>query len=115
MQLEKYEKNPVLAPNPARSWESLVATNPGAWYDEEKGEVLMLYRAAGEDTEHRVNLALAVSKNGYDFHRVSEQPLFAQTPAAGTAAVSRTRALLKWTAGILSPTRRCHARLAATG
>lgn len=82
MQLKKYEKNPVLAPNPARSWESLVATNPGAWYDEEKGEVLMLYRAAGEDAEHRVNLALAVSKNGYDFHRVSEQPLFAQTPGS---------------------------------
>ena len=37
MQLKKYEKNPVLAPNPAHSWESLVATNPGAWYDEGKG------------------------------------------------------------------------------
>lgn len=79
MQLKKYEKNPVLAPNAARDWESLVCTNPGAWYDEEKGEVLLLYRAAGNDPEHSINIALAVSKNGYDFQRISDKPIFEKT------------------------------------
>lgn len=75
MKLRKYEKNPVLSPNPANEWENLVTTNPGAWYDEASGEVLLIYRAAGSDEEHHVNLALAKSKNGYDFERVCERPL----------------------------------------
>lgn len=74
--LKKYANNPVLSPNPAHPWESLVATNPGAWYDPDKKEVLLLYRAAGHDEEHRINLAMAVSKNGYDFETVSDGPLF---------------------------------------
>ncbi len=73
--LEKYEKNPVLSPNPANSYESLVATNPGAWYNKEEGEVILIYRVAGNDTDHSVNLALAKSSNGYDFERVSSSPL----------------------------------------
>lgn len=76
MKLKKYRNNPVLGPNPKNDWESLVNTNPGAWYDEEKGEVVLIYRAAGNDEEHHVNLGLARSKNGYDFERVSDVPLF---------------------------------------
>lgn len=76
MKLTKYEKNPILFPNPQNSWENLVRTNPGAWYDAENHEVIMLYRAAGDDKEHRVNIGLAKSKNGYDFEVISNQPLF---------------------------------------
>lgn len=75
MKLKKYEKNPILAPNPENSWESLVATNPGAWYDEENKEVVLLYRVCGDENEHHVNIALAKSKNGYDFERVGTQPI----------------------------------------
>ncbi|MCX7015823.1 MAG: glycosidase [Candidatus Sumerlaeota bacterium] len=76
MRLNRYKKNPILSPNPANAWESLVATNPGAWYDEKTGEVKLLYRAAGNDPEHRIYFGLAVSKNGYDFRRVSDEPVF---------------------------------------
>ena len=31
MKLKRYEGNPIISPNPANAWESLVATNPGAW------------------------------------------------------------------------------------
>ena len=74
MKLKRYEGNPILSPNPKNEWESLVATNPGAWYDEDAGEVKLLYRAAGADVEHRIYLGLAVSKDGYHFERVSDQP-----------------------------------------
>jgi len=76
MRLVRYEKNPILSPNPANAWESLVVTNPGAWYDEKTGEVKLLYRAAGNDPEHSICFGLAVSKNGYDFKRVSDEPVF---------------------------------------
>ncbi|AQQ69861.1 Beta-1,4-mannooligosaccharide phosphorylase [Limihaloglobus sulfuriphilus] len=76
MKLIRYEKNPILSPNPANEWESLVTTNPGAWYDQKSGKVLMLYRAAGNDPEHVIRLGLAVSDNGYDFERVGDEPVF---------------------------------------
>ncbi len=76
MKLEKYKNNPILSPNPNNDWESLVTTNPASYYDEERDEVILIYRAAGFDKEHRVNLGIAKSKNGYDFERVSDKPLF---------------------------------------
>lgn len=75
MKLKKYSGNPIISPNPNNKWESLVTTNPGAWYDEETKEVKLLYRAAGNDKEHLIHLGLATSKNGYDFERVSDQPV----------------------------------------
>ena len=76
MQLTKYEGNPILSPNPANAWEALVTTNPGAWYDEECDEFILLYRAAGEDEEHLINLGLATSKDGIHFERQCAKPLF---------------------------------------
>jgi predicted GH43/DUF377 family glycosyl hydrolase len=76
MKLQRYEKNPILSPNPANEWESAVATNPGAWYDESSRKVYLLYRAAGHDVEHRIHLGLAVSGDGRRFERVSERPVF---------------------------------------
>lgn len=55
-------------------WESLIVCNPGVWY--ENDTFFMLYRAAGNDVEHVIRFGLAVSKNGYDFKRVSERPWF---------------------------------------
>ena len=72
MQLTRFEGNPILSPNPAHDWESAVTTNPGAWYDEKNGKVLILYRAAGDDAEHVVRLALATSDDGYHFSRPDE-------------------------------------------
>lgn len=76
MKLVRYDKNPILSPNPANDWESLVTTNPAAFYDEEAKEVKLLYRAAGNDPEHIVRFGLATSKNGYDFERVCDEPVF---------------------------------------
>ena len=76
MKLTRYQGNPVISPNPKNAWESHVTTNPGVWYDEAKGEVLMVYRAAGGDDEHKVYFGLARSTNGYDFERLSDEPIF---------------------------------------
>jgi beta-1,2-mannobiose phosphorylase / 1,2-beta-oligomannan phosphorylase len=73
--LERYPGNPILCPNPANPWESLVTTNPGAWYDPEEGRVLLIYRAAGSEEKHSIHLGLAASANGLDFHRLSSRPL----------------------------------------
>lgn len=76
VKFERYAGNPILSPNPANAWESLVTTNPGAWYDEERGEVNMLYRAAGHDEEHVIHFGLARSKDGFHFERASDLPVF---------------------------------------
>jgi predicted GH43/DUF377 family glycosyl hydrolase len=76
LKLKRFSGNPILSPRPESDWESLVATNPGAWYDADRGEVLMLYRAAGPDREHKIHLGLATSKDGYHFTRASDRPVF---------------------------------------
>jgi len=77
MKLERYHGNPILSPSLVNPWESLVTTNPAAWYDAEKGEVLLLYRACDDDAGHRICLGLATSRDGYTFTRVSDKPVFA--------------------------------------
>ncbi|MEM9159348.1 MAG: glycosidase, partial [Verrucomicrobiota bacterium] len=74
-QLSRYEGNPILSPKEDSPWESLVSTNPAAWRDEDSGKIQLIYRAAGNDEEHRVHLGLAESENGYDFKRVSAEPI----------------------------------------
>lgn len=73
--LERFGDGPILSPKPDSEWESLVVTNPGAWYDQESGQVLMLYRAAGHDVEHKIHLGLATSPDGYHFRRASDRPV----------------------------------------
>jgi beta-1,2-mannobiose phosphorylase / 1,2-beta-oligomannan phosphorylase len=73
MILKKYKGNPILSPNTNNEWESLVVCNPGAWY--ENGKFYMLYRAAGDDTEHIIRFGLATSNDGYNFTRVSNTPV----------------------------------------
>ena len=74
MKLEKYVGNPILSPLECNEWESLVTCNPGVIYD--GGVFYMLYRAAGNDKEHVIRFGLAVSKDGYNFDRSSDQPVF---------------------------------------
>lgn len=76
MKLKRYSGNPILKPNPANAWEALVTTNPGAWYDPGTRKVTLLYRAAGNDAEHKIHFGLAESTDGYNFRRLSDQPVF---------------------------------------
>lgn len=76
MRLTRYQGNPVLSPDPAHDWESRVVTNPGAWIDANTGKVRLLYRASGHDDQLKVHFGLAESRNGYDFDRVSPDPVF---------------------------------------
>jgi predicted GH43/DUF377 family glycosyl hydrolase len=76
MKLTRYEGNPILSPVANHWWESSVTTNPGAWYDQETKQVLMLYRAASNDDQHQIRFGLATSKDGYHFERDSDQPVF---------------------------------------
>src|SRR5580692_2683635 len=79
MKLKRYEGNPIISPNPKNDWESLVTCNPGAYYDEEKKEVLMLYRASGREPGYKIHFGLARSKDGYHFNRASDKPVFSPT------------------------------------
>jgi predicted GH43/DUF377 family glycosyl hydrolase len=45
--LERFEKNPILNPDPGHAWESKAVFNPAALY--EGGKVHILYRALGDD------------------------------------------------------------------
>ena len=74
MKLKKFEGNPILSPNDENDWESLVTCNPGVYYD--KGVFYMLYRAAGNDHDHVIRLGLATSKDGFNFERASDSPVF---------------------------------------
>jgi beta-1,2-mannobiose phosphorylase / 1,2-beta-oligomannan phosphorylase len=74
--LQRHLGNPVLSPDPANDWEASVTTNPGAWIDRETGDVCLLYRAAGNDPRHRVFLGMARSKDGLNFERCGDEPVF---------------------------------------
>jgi predicted GH43/DUF377 family glycosyl hydrolase len=75
MKLERYSGNPILSPHPDHPWEDLAVFNPAAWYDAEKKEVLLLYRAAESHPEYKCYFGLARSPDGYHFERVSDQPV----------------------------------------
>lgn len=74
-QFRRHPGNPILSPSPGSAWESIVTTNPGTWHDPKEGKVYLLYRAAGDDHEHRIHLGLAVSRDGYHFQRASTLPV----------------------------------------
>ena len=75
MKFKKYVGNPILSANPKNEWESLCVLNPAVWYEEEDKTFYMLYRAAGNDAEHYIHLGLATSKDGFNFTRVSDEPV----------------------------------------
>ena len=75
MKLERFKGNPILSPHPGHPWEDLAVFNPAAWYDEEKREVLLLYRSAESHPDYKCYFGLATSKDGYHFERMSDQPV----------------------------------------
>lgn len=75
MEIKRYERNPILKPNPKNQWENLCVLNPGVIYDEESKKFIMLYRAGGDDFEHWIRLGMAISDDGYNFERVSDNPV----------------------------------------
>ena len=75
MKLVRYTGNPILSPHPDHPWEDLAVFNPAAWYDRERGEVLLLYRAAESHADYKCYFGLATSRDGYHFQRVSDQPV----------------------------------------
>lgn len=92
IRLQRHEKNPVLSPVEGSWWQNRVTANPGAWYDEATKQVYMLYRASAADVEHKVYLGLAVSKNGYDFERLTfEQPAVAPSDGFDAGCVEDPR------------------------
>lgn len=76
MRLKRFSGNPILGPNPDNDWESLAVFNPGAWYDKDRKQVTLLYRAAESGPEYKCYFGLAVSSDGYHFERVSNEPAF---------------------------------------
>ena len=80
MKLIKHKENPILRPNAANDWEALCVLNPAVVYDEEKQEFVMVYRAAGNDVRHEIKMGLATSKDGVQFVRQSDKPVFSSTP-----------------------------------
>lgn len=73
MKLKKYIHNPIIYPSLLNQWESLVTTNPAAWYED--GVFYLLYRAAGRDREHKIYFGLAKSTDGFHFERCFDHPV----------------------------------------
>ncbi|KAH7336603.1 glycosyl hydrolase [Rhexocercosporidium sp. MPI-PUGE-AT-0058] len=70
----EYEKNPILAPNPANNWESAYLYNPSAIVIDDK--VWLLYRA--QNSSKTSTIGLAWSEDGYNFTRYN-QPVLTPT------------------------------------
>lgn len=73
MKLQRYENNPIIQPVPG-TWEDICTCNPAAWYDGTK--VSLLYRGGKDCDEHPISFGLAESADGFNFKRVSDQPVF---------------------------------------
>ena len=80
MLLKKHENNPILKPNPDNAWESLCVLNPAVIYDDEREEFVMIYRCAGHDKRHEIKMGLATSKDGINFTRQCDEPVFYSLP-----------------------------------
>ncbi len=70
--LKRYEKNPIIAPNPKNAWESKATYNAAAIYEE--GRFHVLYRAQGEDNTSVVGYAS--SRDGFDFDVRLDHPVY---------------------------------------
>lgn len=75
MKLKRYAGNPILSPHPEHPWEDLAVFNPAAWYDPDRKEVLLLYRSGESHPDYKCYFGLARSSDGYNFQRVSGQPV----------------------------------------
>jgi predicted GH43/DUF377 family glycosyl hydrolase len=69
---KRYEKNPIIKPNPKHPWESKATFNAGAIY--EGGKVHILYRAMSDDNTSV--LGYASSKDGYTIDERLPEPVY---------------------------------------
>ncbi|RKY62763.1 MAG: glycosidase [Candidatus Latescibacterota bacterium] len=74
VKLKRWSGNPILAPSPDRQWEKEAVYNPGAILHQ--GKVYLLYRAVGDYEMYSSRFGLAVSRDGFHFERVSDEPVF---------------------------------------
>ncbi|MHA2363085.1 MAG: glycoside hydrolase family 130 protein [Candidatus Hodarchaeales archaeon] len=70
MQLIRYEKNPVVVPNPDHEWEQGAVFNCAATLYQD--DVILLYRAIGNYETYISTFGLAKSSDGYNFETFSE-------------------------------------------
>jgi predicted GH43/DUF377 family glycosyl hydrolase len=70
--LKRYEKNPIIAPNPKNAWESKATYNAGAIHEE--GRFHILYRAQGEDNTSVVGYAS--SRDGLNIDVRLDHPVY---------------------------------------
>ncbi len=84
MKLNKFNGNPILKPHDSNAWENLAVCNPGVYFD--NGKFYMLYRAAGNDEDHVIQIGLAISEDGFNFKRINNEPVLSpsdQGPDSG--------------------------------
>ncbi|MDD3999683.1 MAG: glycosidase [Bacilli bacterium] len=74
---KRYCQNPILSPEANNPWEALTVCNPAAWY--ENNTFYLLYRGAGNDNEHKIQIGLATSRDGYHFIRHEKNPVLQPT------------------------------------
>ena len=72
VKLERFDKNPIIKPNPRHPWESKAAFNPGAIAL--AGSVHILYRAMGDDDTSVVGYAR--SSDGVHIDEHPDQPVY---------------------------------------
>jgi len=73
IKLIRYKGNPILSPNLQNEWEDEAVFNPGTVLID--GKVYLLYRAIGEYDSYISKIGLAISKDGFNFKRVSNKPI----------------------------------------
>lgn len=73
--LKKFDKNPIIAPDPKHRWESRATFNSAAVYED--GKVHFVYRALG-DSDLSV-LGYATSKDGVHIDERSDEPIYIPT------------------------------------
>ncbi len=95
MKLKRYQGNPILSAHPNHPWEDLAVFNPGAWYDEDQGEVKLLYRAAESHPEYKCYFGLATSKDGYAFERAGDGPALSPSQDGFDAATIQDPRIVK--------------------
>jgi predicted GH43/DUF377 family glycosyl hydrolase len=83
--LDRFDKNPVLEPDPAHWWESEAVFNPAAFIYQNK--VHLLYRAIGKDGVSRIGYA--VSDDGVHFKRLAEPAYDPSSESVARAAEAR--------------------------
>jgi len=88
-QLIKYKDGPILVPDKNLPWETEGVFNPGVV--KTNGEIAMLYRAVGERDSYVSRFGLAKSKDGINFTRVSDEPVFSPKEFFDKGAVEDPR------------------------